>query len=172
MLYLPELKNVVADFLSPPSPSLPKASATLAALAVVDPIDFEAMAAEQNHCAETQRLLSGSSLQLAFCPAGAQRLAADVSTGIFHPIVPQKFRKDIFSIFTTFHIPGGSPPGAWYLLGLSGEDWPATSLPGRGPASTASKPRSIATCTCSSSQSPSHSNVFLTFTSMWWDPTV
>jgi hypothetical protein len=96
MLYLPELKNVVADFLSPPSPSLPKASETVAALVVADPIDFEAMAAEQNHCAETQRLLSGSSLQLAFRPAGAQRLAADVSTGIFHPIAPKNSEKTFF----------------------------------------------------------------------------
>ncbi len=105
-------------------------------------VDFEVMAAKQNHCAETQRLLGGSSLQLAFHPAGTQCLAGDVSSGVFLPIVPKKFRKDIFSIFTTFHIPGGSSPGVWYLLLLFGEEWPATSPHGRGPASTASKPTS------------------------------
>jgi hypothetical protein len=58
-----------------------------------DPVDFEAMAAKQNRCTEMQRLLGGSSLKLAFCQAGAQRLAGDVSTGVFCPIVPEKFRK-------------------------------------------------------------------------------
>jgi hypothetical protein len=33
---------------------------------VADPVDFEVMAAEQNRCAETQQLLGGSSLKLAF----------------------------------------------------------------------------------------------------------
>jgi hypothetical protein len=61
-----------------------------------DPVDFEAMAAEQNSCAETQRLLGGTSLKLAFRQAGAHRLAGDVSTGVFRPIVPEKFRREIF----------------------------------------------------------------------------
>jgi hypothetical protein len=56
-------------------------------------VDFKAMAAEQNRCTETQRLLGGSSLQLAFRQLGTQCLAGNVSTGVFHPIVPQKFRK-------------------------------------------------------------------------------
>jgi hypothetical protein len=64
MLYLPGLKNVVADFLSRPSPPEPTGNVTAAAAA--DPVDFEAIAAEQNSCAETQRLLSGTSLKLAF----------------------------------------------------------------------------------------------------------
>jgi hypothetical protein len=58
----------------------------------LDPVDFEAMAAKQNSCAETQRLLGGTSLKLAFSQAGAHRLAGDDSTGVFCPIVPQKFR--------------------------------------------------------------------------------
>jgi hypothetical protein len=88
----------------------------------------------------------------------------------FAPLSPRNSEKTLFPIFTTFHIPGGPPPGVRYLLGLSEEDWPATSLPGRGPASTASKPRSIATHACSPSQSPSRSGIFLIFTSNWWDP--
>ncbi len=47
------------------------------------------MAAEQNSCAETQRLLSGTSLKLAFCQTGAHRLAGDVSIGVL-PHCPTK----------------------------------------------------------------------------------
>ncbi len=108
MLYLPGLKNV-ADLLSRPPPPLLESTETVAASAAADPVDFEAMAPEQNRCAETQRLLGSSSLQLAFRQAGTQRLAGDDSTGVFRPIVPQKMRKYIFSIFTTFHIQGGLP---------------------------------------------------------------
>ncbi len=35
---------------------------------------------------------------------------------LFPPLCPTKIKKWHFSlIFTTFHIPGGSPPGVWYL---------------------------------------------------------
>jgi hypothetical protein len=37
-----------------------------------DPVDFEEMAAEQNHCPETQRLLGGTSLQSALRQTGTQ----------------------------------------------------------------------------------------------------
>jgi hypothetical protein len=57
------------------------------------------MAAEQNRCTETQRFLGGTSIKLAFRQTGAQHLAGDVSTRVFRPIVPLKFRKDIFSNF-------------------------------------------------------------------------
>jgi hypothetical protein len=68
--YLPGLKNVVAN-------------GSVATTEVVDPVDFEKMAAEQSCCAEMLRLLGGTSLQLAFCQTGTQRLAGDVSTGVF-----------------------------------------------------------------------------------------
>jgi hypothetical protein len=94
MLYLPGLKNVVADFVSLPSLLEPTGNVTAAVAA--DPVDFKAMATEQNSCAETQHLLGRTSLKLAFRQAGAHRLAGDVSTGVFRPIVPQKFC-EIFS---------------------------------------------------------------------------
>jgi hypothetical protein len=69
------------------------------AMSAADPVDFEEMAAEQNCCPETQCLLGGTSFKLAFRQTGAQRLAGDVSTGNFCPIVPLKFRKSIFDYF-------------------------------------------------------------------------
>jgi hypothetical protein len=75
MLYLPGLKNVVG-------------TGNVTAAAAADPVDFEAMAAEQNSYAETQRLLGGTSRKLTFRQTGAHCLAGDVSTGVFRPIVP------------------------------------------------------------------------------------
>jgi hypothetical protein len=103
ILYLPSLKNVVADFLSCPNQIT---AGSVAAASAADPVDFEEMAAEQNCCPETQRLLGGTSLKLAFCQTGAQRLAGDVSTGNFRPIVPLKFRKNIFDHFHNVAHPG------------------------------------------------------------------
>ncbi len=103
LLYLPGLKNIVADFLSRLPP---QSTGTVAATAAADPLDFEEMAAKKNHCAEMQRLLGGISLKLAFRQTGAQRLAGDISTSVFHPIVPLNFRKDIFDNFHNVAHPG------------------------------------------------------------------
>jgi hypothetical protein len=92
MLYLPGFKNVVADFLSRPSP--PEPTGNVAAAAAADPVDFKAMAAEQNIWAETQHLLSGTYLKLAFCQAVAHCLAGDVSTGVSShcpPKIPERY---------------------------------------------------------------------------------
>jgi hypothetical protein len=96
LLYLPSLKNVLSDILSRPNQTT---TGSVAATSATDPVDFEEMAAEQNRCPETQRLLGRTSLKLAFCQTGPQRLAGDVSTGNFCPIVPLKFRKAIFNHF-------------------------------------------------------------------------
>ncbi len=53
------MKNVVADLLSCPAPQLTGSVAAAAA----DPVDYEEMAAKPNRCAETQRLLGGTSLK-------------------------------------------------------------------------------------------------------------
>ncbi len=100
---MPGLKNVVANFLSRPNQTdTGSVTATLAA----DLVNFEDMAAKQNYCPEMQRLLGGTSLKLAFHPKGAQRLAGDVSTDNFRPIVPLKFRKNIFDHFHNVAHPG------------------------------------------------------------------
>jgi hypothetical protein len=101
ILYLPGLKNVVADFLSRPNQIN---AGSVAAASAADSVDFEEMAAEQNRCPETQR--PGTSLKLAFRQTGTQRLAGDVSTGNFHPIVPLKFRKNFFDHFHNLAHPG------------------------------------------------------------------
>jgi hypothetical protein len=80
MLYLPSLKNIVADFLSRPNQAT---TGSVAAALAADPVDFEEMATEQNCCPETQRLLGDTSLKLALRQTGAQRLAGDVSIGNF-----------------------------------------------------------------------------------------
>jgi hypothetical protein len=113
-----------------------------------------------------QCVLGGSSLQLAIRQAGTQCVAGDVSTGIFHPIVPQKFIKDIF-----FHFHNISHPGrlASQRMVPSRFVWRGLAT-GPEPASTASRPRFIATPACSRSLSPFCSSIFLIFTLIWWDP--
>jgi hypothetical protein len=130
LLYLPGLKNVVAVFFPAPSPptnhwnSRRHSSGRSSGL--------EEMAAEQNRCAETQRLLGGTSLKLAFRQTGAALNAWLVtfllasSDQLF-----LKYSGKIFShIFTMLLIPGGSPPVVLFHPGLCGTDYPATSLPG------------------------------------------
>ncbi len=80
MLYLPGLKNVVADFLSRPNQAT---TGSVAAASAADPVDFEEMAVEQNCCPEMQRLLGGTSLKLASPQTGAQRLAGDVPQALY-----------------------------------------------------------------------------------------
>ncbi len=55
LLYLPGLKNVVADFLSRPNQA---AAGSGTATSAADPVDFDEMAAEQNRCPEMQRLMA------------------------------------------------------------------------------------------------------------------
>jgi hypothetical protein len=61
-----------------------------------DPVDFEEMAAKQNRCLETQRLLGGTSLKLAFRQTGAQRLAGDVSIGNNSPKCSPQIQEKLF----------------------------------------------------------------------------
>jgi hypothetical protein len=103
LLYLPGLKNVVANFLFRPNQTT---AGSVTALLAEEPVDFKEMAAEQNCCPEMQRLLGGTSLKLAFRQTGTQCLTGDVSTGNFRPIVPLKFRNTIFDHFHNVAHPG------------------------------------------------------------------
>jgi hypothetical protein len=75
-------------------------------MSAVDSVDFEEMASEQTRCPVTQCLLGSTLLKLTFRKTGAQRLAGDVSTGNFRPIVPLKFRKTIYDHFHSVAHPG------------------------------------------------------------------
>jgi hypothetical protein len=126
------------------------------------------MAAKQNCCPETQRLLGGTSLKLAFCQTGTQRLAGDISTGTFRPIVPLKFRKNIFDHFHNVAHLGRLASVVLFHLGLCGAVFPAMSLPGPAGAWPASRARSTATHAWSPSPSPSLNGVFLIYMLIWW----
>jgi hypothetical protein len=63
LLYLPCLKNIVADFLSCPAP---QATGSVTATMAADPVDFEEMAAEQHRCPETQRIARRHTPQISF----------------------------------------------------------------------------------------------------------
>jgi hypothetical protein len=169
LLYLSGLKNVVADFLSRP---LPESIETVVAMAAADPVDFKEILAEQNRCPEQQRLLGGTSLKLAFRQTGAQpqRLAGDVSTGVFRPIVFQKFRKDIFAHFHNVAHPGKLATHRIISSRFVWRDYPETSPPGPASAWPASGARSTATHAWPPNPSPSHSDVFITSMLIWWAP--
>jgi hypothetical protein len=116
-----------------PSPP-PKLTEDVAATAATTPNDFTEMATEQNCCPETQRLLGGSSLIIAFQQAGTHCLVAHVSTGIFFPMVQAKFRKDIFS-FAQYLTPREvGPPSScvsryvWHSLARDVVAWAKTCL--------------------------------------------
>jgi hypothetical protein len=104
MLYLPGLKMILSIFCPAHTPPT-ELSGTVSIMTVTDSVDFKAMATEQNHCEESQRLLSGSSLKIVFWEVGAQRLVGDFSTGIFRPVVPEKFRKDLFLKLAQYFTP-------------------------------------------------------------------
>ncbi len=161
---LPGLKNVVTDFLSRQNQTT---TGSVAATSAADPVDFQEMAAEQNRCPETQRLLGVTSLKLAFRQTGAQRLAGDVSTGTFRPIVPLKFRKTFLILFTMLLTPGGSPPVVLFHLGLCGAVFPSMSPPVAAGVWPASGARSTATHAWSPSPPPSLNGVFLTCMLIW-----
>jgi hypothetical protein len=155
------LKNVVADFLSHPNLT---ATGSVAAMSAADLVDFEEMAAEQHRCPETQRLLGGTSLKLAFRQTGAQRLAGDVSTSTFRPTDPFTciFRKTIFDNFRNVAQPGRLPPVVLSHPGLCGADFPATSPPGPAGVWPASGARFTTTHAWPPSPSPCRNGVFHT----------
>jgi hypothetical protein len=93
LLYLPSLKNVVANFLSHLTQTV---TGSVAAMSSAYPVDFEEMAAEQHRYLETQWLLGGTSLELAFRQTGAQCLTGDVSTGTFRQHRSPQIQKSHF----------------------------------------------------------------------------
>ena len=72
-------------------------------------MDFLAMAAAQAHDRSLTGFQTGDhSLQLEHCPISEHgiSLLGDVSTGIFQPLVPEAFRKQVFETLHSFSYPG------------------------------------------------------------------
>jgi hypothetical protein len=63
------------------------------------------MAAAQRSCPSIQSL-EGSSLHLHAVPFATGHILCDVSRGLIRPIVPERFRKDVFSSIHTIAHPG------------------------------------------------------------------
>jgi hypothetical protein len=99
ILYLQGLKNVVADFFVSPFPTPLESAETVAASEAADPINLKAMAAEQNCCAETQRLLRSSSLQLIFLLSRRSTPRWQCFNRHLLPICPRKIQKIHFFPF-------------------------------------------------------------------------
>ncbi len=165
ILYLPGLKNVVADFLSRPNITT---AGSVAATSVADPVDFEEIAAEQNRCPETQRLLGGTPLNWLSARQALKAWLEMFPQAIFAQSSHSNSEKTFLIIFTMLLIPGGLPPVVLFHLGLCGAVFPATSPPRPAGVWPASGARSTATHAWFPSPSPSPNGVFLTYMLIWW----
>jgi hypothetical protein len=142
LLYLPGLKNVVADFLSHPNQTT---TGSVAAMLVADPVDFKEMAAEQHSCPEMHQLLGGTSLKLAFARQALNAWLETFPSTLFAPLFPSNSEKPFLIIFTMLLTPGGLPPAVLFHPGMCSADFPAMSPPGPAGVWSASGARSTAT---------------------------
>ncbi len=60
----------------------------MAAIADAQPVDFSVMAAVQQSCPEVAEMINSTTLQITTQAVGDDSLLGDVSTGMFHPLVP------------------------------------------------------------------------------------
>jgi hypothetical protein len=93
----------------------PPPTGTVATMEAADPVDFKEMAAEQNRCSETQCLLGGIFLKLAFRQTGAQRLAGDIPPALFAQLFPSISEKIFSPIFITLLTPGACLPSYYFI---------------------------------------------------------
>jgi hypothetical protein len=93
--------NVVADALSRPPPE--QVAAAVAQAASPPPpvstplVDIRELAAAQNSCADCQRASSSPSLRVLSAKLEDTSILVDVSSGVFRPLVPEPFRRRIFT---------------------------------------------------------------------------
>ncbi len=108
--HTPGSENVVADALSrPPSsvaveglpvlsvtplmlPSPPPQTPPQAVAADAQPIDFVELSFAQLSCPDVQAMLVSPSLSVVSKKVGAVKVLGDVSTGVFRPLLPARFR--------------------------------------------------------------------------------
>ncbi len=78
----------------------------LAAIADAQPVDSSAMAAAQRACPEVAEMTNSSALQITTQAVGDTTLLGDVSTGVFHLLVPIQHREAVFQSLHSIHHPG------------------------------------------------------------------
>jgi hypothetical protein len=125
--HTPGAENVVADALSrPPSlleapssglpvlsippaslpPEPPRQTALQVAAADAQPIDFMELSFAQPSCPDVQAMLASSSLSVVSKKVGAVEVLGDVSTGVFRPLLPARFRAAAVLSLHNIHHPG------------------------------------------------------------------
>jgi RNase H-like domain found in reverse transcriptase/Reverse transcriptase (RNA-dependent DNA polymerase)/Integrase zinc binding domain/Integrase core domain len=104
LVHTPGVENVVADSLSRPGGPV---AAVAAATSEPPPILWSELAAAQQADPLLPPFLEHSSLQIIYHPLdGGQRLAGDMSTGSFRPIVPEPYRRRVFDNLHCMAHPG------------------------------------------------------------------
>jgi hypothetical protein len=160
MLYLPGLKNVIADFLSPPL----HLSCLELSLLWQRQIQLNSKPWPLSKIVVQKRSVC-LAVHLYKLRSDKQACLAMFQLAFSTPLSQQNLGKTYFCICTISHTLGGSPPSVLFLLNLFGTGSPTTSTPGQDPACTANSARSTATPACCRSPSPSLNNGLLTFTS-------
>jgi hypothetical protein len=91
--------------LTPPSEP-PRQTASPDPAADVQPIDFTELAFAQPSCPDVQAMLVSPSLSVVSKKVGAVEVLGDVSTGIFRPLLPARFRSAAVLSLHNIHHPG------------------------------------------------------------------
>jgi hypothetical protein len=92
--------------LSIPPPSDPPLTPPLAVAADAQPIDFTELAFAQPSCPDVQAMLASPSLSVVSKKVGAVEVLGDVSTGVFRPLLPARFRTAAILSLHNIHHPG------------------------------------------------------------------
>jgi hypothetical protein len=92
--------------LSIPPPSDPPLTPPPAVAADAQPIDFTELAFAQPSCPDVQAMLASSSLSVVSKKVGAVEVLGDVSTGVFRPLLPARFRTAAILSLHNIHHPG------------------------------------------------------------------
>ena len=98
-------------------------SASLLAAAEQTPVAgicYEALAAGQLTCSQTQLLRESSTLQIVKLKVGPAQLWCDVSGGVARPLVPALHRRAVFDAVHSLAHQVYEHPGGWWRSGSSG----------------------------------------------------
>jgi hypothetical protein len=98
--------TVVLPVLSIPPPSDPPLTPPPAVAADAQPIDFTELAFAQPSCPDVQAMLASPSLSVVSRKIGTVEVLGDVSTGVFRPLLPARFRSAAVLSLHNIHHPG------------------------------------------------------------------